>query len=127
MRYPIRLAAAAVLAVNLYAEPAKFEPHQFKAANGTVVDAEMGEIRVPENRSKADSRKLAIRFVRFKSTSPNPGPPIVYLAGGPGGAGTGAAAMASRFPLFMAMREHGDVIAYDARGVNKSEPDTRCT
>ena len=90
MRYPIRLAVAAVLAVNLYAEPAKFEPYQFKAGNGTVVDAEMGEIRVPENRSKPDSRKLAIRFVRFKSTSPNPGPPIVYLAGGPGGAGTGA-------------------------------------
>jgi pimeloyl-ACP methyl ester carboxylesterase len=110
----------------LHAAPAKFEPYPFKANNGTVVDAEMGEIRVPENRSKPDSRMLSIRFVRFKSTSANPGPPIVYLAGGPGGAGTGAA-MGSRFPLFMALREFGDVIAYDARGVNKSEPDAQCT
>jgi len=126
MRYPLRLAVAAVLTANLHAAPAKFEPYAFKANNGTVVDAEMGEMRVPENRSKADSRMLALRFVRFKSTSANPGPPIVYLAGGPGGAGTGAA-MGSRFPLFMALREFGDVIAYDARGVNKSEPDSGCT
>ncbi len=128
MRYPLRLAVAAVLAAAVHAAPApaKFEPYAFKAQSGTVVDAEMGEIRVPENRGKADSRMLAIRFVRFKSTSANPGPPIVYLAGGPGGAGTGAA-IGSRFPLFMALRELGDVIAYDARGVHKSEPDSRCT
>lgn len=113
-------------ALAIHAAPAKFEPYQFKANNGTVVDAEKGEFLVPENRAKADSRKLAIRFVRFKSTSANPGPPIVYLAGGPGGAGTGAA-MGSRFPLFMALREFGDVIAYDARGVHQSEPDARCT
>lgn len=127
MRFPLRLTIVAVLAAfTVSAAPAKFEPYQFKASNGTVVDAELGEFRVPQNRGKADSRMLAIRFTRFKSTSPNPGPPIVYLAGGPGGAGTGAA-MGTRFPLFMALREFGDVIAYDARGVHKSEPDAQCT
>ena len=126
MRLSLRFAAIAVLTAALNAAPAKFEPYQFKANNGTVVDAEMGELRVPQNRSKPDSRMLTIRFVRFKSTSANPGPPIVYLAGGPGGAGSGAA-MGTRFPMFMAMREFGDVIAYDARGVHKSEPDAQCT
>jgi pimeloyl-ACP methyl ester carboxylesterase len=126
MRLSLRFAAMAVLTVTLNAAPAKFEPYQFKANNGTVVDAELGEFRVPQNRSKPDSRMLTIRFTRFKSTSANPGPPIVYLAGGPGGAGTGAA-MGTRFPMFMAFREFGDVIAYDARGVHKSEPDAQCT
>jgi pimeloyl-ACP methyl ester carboxylesterase len=118
--------AIAVLTTALHAAPAKFEPYQFKANNGTVVDAELGEFRVPQNRTHPDSRMLTLRFTRFKSTSPNPGHPIVYLAGGPGGAGTGAA-MGTRFPLFMALREFGDVIAYDARGVHKSEPDAQCT
>ena len=130
MNNTLRFAAIAVLHVAvhvaLHAAPAKFEPFQFKAQNGTVVDAEAGEFRVPQNRGKSDSRMLTLRFVRFKSTSPNPGPPIVYLAGGPGGAGTGAAT-GTRFPMFMALREFGDVIAYDARGVHQSEPDARCT
>jgi pimeloyl-ACP methyl ester carboxylesterase len=127
MRYPLRLLATVVLtASSLLAAPAKFEQYQFKANNGTVVDAELGRFQVPENRAKAGSRLLTLQFTRFPSTSAHPGPPIVYLAGGPGGAGTGAA-MGTRFPLFMALREFGDVIAYDARGVHKSEPDAQCT
>jgi pimeloyl-ACP methyl ester carboxylesterase len=105
----------------------KFTPHQFKANNGTVVEAELGEFQVPENRTKKDSRPLNIRFIRFKSTAAKPGNPIVYLAGGPGGSGIGAATSSTRFPLFMAMREFGDVIAYDQRGTNQSDPQTRCT
>lgn len=126
MKITLRFIAIAVLTVAVHAAPARFEPYQFKANDGTVVDAEKGEFRVPQNRAKPDSRMLTLRFVRFRSTSPNPGPPIVYLAGGPGGAGTGAAA-GTRFPMFMALREFGDVIAYDARGVHKSEPDAQCT
>ncbi|MFL6248866.1 MAG: alpha/beta hydrolase [Thermoanaerobaculia bacterium] len=126
MKNTLRFAAIAVLTVVLHAAPAKFTPYQFKANDGTVVDAEFGDFRVPENRAKSNSRMLTLQFTRFKSASPNPGPPIVYLAGGPGGAGTGAA-MGTRFPLFMALREFGDVIAYDARGVHKSEPNAECT
>lgn len=126
MKLTLRLTAIAVFTAVLHAAPAKFEPYAFKANDGTVVAAEMGEFRVPQNRSQPDSRMLTIRFVRFKSTAANPGPPIVYLAGGPGGAGSGAAT-GTRFPMFMALREFGDVIAYDARGVHKSEPDAQCT
>jgi pimeloyl-ACP methyl ester carboxylesterase len=105
--------------------PATFKPYEFKAQNGTVIAAEMGEFQVPENRTKPGSRQIAIRFVRFKSTSAKPGAPIVYLAGGPGGSGIGTA-MGSRFPLFMALREFGDVIAYDQRGTNESGPKMTC-
>ncbi|MDQ3819716.1 MAG: alpha/beta hydrolase, partial [Acidobacteriota bacterium] len=69
---------------------------------------------MPENRSDPKSRLIEIVFVRFKSTAKNPGPPIIYLAGGPGNSGIDQA-RGNRFPLFMAMREFGDVIALDQR------------
>lgn len=95
----------------------RLEPYLFEARDGTRVDAELGTFTVPENRRRPDSRMIELKFVRFKSTAPEPGSPIVYLAGGPGGSGTGAA---SRFPLFMAFREVADVIAFDQRGTGMS-------
>ncbi|MCI0389458.1 MAG: alpha/beta hydrolase [Acidobacteria bacterium] len=103
----------------------KLEPHIFEAANNQKVDAELGHLFVPENRRNPNSRLIELVFVRFKSTAPNPGPPIVYLAGGPGGSGIGAA-RGSRFPLFMAMREIADVIAIDQRGTGLSKPNLEC-
>lgn len=126
MRWTLRIALLAVAAMPLFAAPAKFEPYVFKANDGTSIDAELGSFMVPENRTKAGSRNITLRFVRFKSTAAKPGPPIVYLAGGPGGSGIGAL-MGGRFAIAMALREFGDVIAYDQRGINRSEPDTRCT
>src|SRR6185436_15476081 len=126
MRMTIRILAAVVLAATIHAAPATFKPHEYVAADGTKIAAEMGEFSVPENRTKPNSRTIKLRFVRFKSTSPNPGNPIVYLAGGPGGSGI-ESARGTRFPLFMALREFGDVIALDQRGINESEPDMRCT
>jgi pimeloyl-ACP methyl ester carboxylesterase len=103
----------------------QIEPYTFEAADGTKVEAERGFLTVPENRQKPGSRLIQIAFVRFKSTSANPGAPIVYLAGGPGGSGIGAA-RGARFPLFMAMRAAADVIALDQRGVGQSKPNLNC-
>ncbi len=128
MRTEIRILLAAVLPLAATPAPAataEFTPHAFVASNGTKIDAEKSEIRVPENRAKPGSRSIALRFVRFRSTAKEPGNPIVYLAGGPGGSGIDAA-KGSRFPLFQALREFGDVIAFDQRGTGASEPDLRC-
>src|SRR6185436_5509060 len=122
----VLIAAAILTATTLSAAPATFKPHEYVAGDGTKIAADLGEFSVPENRTKPGSRTIKLRFVRFKSTSPNPGNPIVYLAGGPGGSGI-ESARGTRFPLFMAMREFGDVIALDQRGINESEPDMRCT
>lgn len=103
----------------------KIEPYVFESAGKEKVDAELGRLLVPENRQKPNSNLIELAFVRFKSTSKNPGPPIVYLAGGPGGSGIGAA-RGSRFPLFMAMREIADVIALDQRGTAMSKPNLSC-
>ena len=103
----------------------KIEPYVFENSKKEKVDAEYGHLFVPENRSNPQSRLVELVFVRFKSTSPHPASPIVYLAGGPGGSGI-QAAKGSRFPLFMALREIGDVIALDQRGTGYSKPGTEC-
>ncbi len=103
----------------------KLKPYVFEYGDKGKMDAEFGTLLVPENRSNPDSNLIELAFIRFKSTSSNPGPPIVYLAGGPGGSGIGAA-RGSRFPLFMAMREIGDVIAFDQRGIGFSKPNLTC-
>jgi len=98
----------------------KLAPHTFVAEDGREVATEMGEFIVPENRDVANGRQLTLRFVRFKSTNPNPGSPIVYLAGGPGGSGINAAKY-KRHDLFLALREVADVIAFDQRGTGLSD------
>lgn len=107
------------------ADDLKIEPYVFENAKKEKVDAEFGKLTVPENRNDPKSRLIEIAFVRFKSTSPNPGSPIIYLAGGPGGSGI-STAQGTRFPLFMAMREIGDVIALDQRGTGRSTPNLPC-
>lgn len=97
----------------------------FEARDGRTVEAEFVEFLVPERRRDPDSPLIRLAYVRFLSTSENPGPPLVYLAGGPGGSGS-RTAQGSRFDLFMAMREVADVIAFDQRGTGASDPLPSC-
>lgn len=102
------------------------EPYRFERSTGEHVAAELGEIEVPEDRDQPASRRIKLRFVRFAATTPHPGSPIVYLAGGPGGSGI-QSAKGARFPVFMALRAIGDVIALDQRGTGISEGELGCT
>lgn len=124
----LRALTLALLACCLIAaaqRPAKkagdlsWQPYVLETAEGQKVEAELGTLVVPENRKRPDGRLLDISFVRLKSLSPRPGPPIVYLAGGPGGSGI-EAARGPRYPLFAALRQVADVIAIDQRGVGMS-------
>ena len=125
MRYPLAFRSALV-AVALCAAPSSAQtdldvvPHTFTADDGRTVEAELGRFRVAENRDRPDGRTIGLAFVRFPATTPTPGPPIVYLAGGPGGSGT-SAARGARFDLFQALREVADVVAFDQRGTGLSE------
>ena len=119
-------AAAAMAAAPSEIPTLRLEPYAFEIGDGNTVDAEMGTLVVPENRDDPESRTLELAFVRFPSTSETPGPPIVYLAGGPGGSGI-SAARGRRLQLFMALRQFGDVIAFDQRGTGRSGGDgLRC-
>lgn len=95
--------------------------------DGQKVLAFDGSIQVPENRNDPDSRLIPLHYVRFPATANTTGSPIIYLAGGPGGSGISTASYPGfRFPLFMAMREFGDVIALDQRGTGKSRSAPKC-
>jgi pimeloyl-ACP methyl ester carboxylesterase len=108
------------------APPLKVEPTTFKLADGSNLPVERGTFSVPEDRTDPRSRRIDIGFIRFKSTSPTPGAPIVYLAGGPGGSGV-ATARGPRQPVFLALRAVADVIALDQRGIGLSNHIPPCT
>jgi len=103
----------------------QIEPYEFASRGGQRVAAERGRFEVPVNRNDPNSARIELRFVRFPSTSPNPGNPIVYLSGGPGAAGTGTA-QGPRFDIFMALRAQADVIAFDQRGTGMSHAPPNC-
>jgi len=110
--------ASTTACVSPLTRPAE-KPTPFEADSGEIVEAFRGDLWVSENRSRADSRRIRLAYVRFPATTDTPGPPIVYLAGGPGGSGIDTA-KGRRFPLFMAMRQFGDVIAFEQRGTGAS-------
>ena len=53
------------------------EPHLYETRSHGEVEAELGKVGVPENRSRPDSREIELAFVRLASTAEQPGPPIV--------------------------------------------------
>lgn len=94
--------------------------YTFENNSGEQLEAELGAFTVPQNHEHAQGKRLKLAFVRFSAQTQSHHYPIVYLAGGPGGSGTGAA-KGNRFPLFMALRKTADVIAFDQRGTGLSE------
>ncbi|MGD8415278.1 MAG: hypothetical protein PVF33_13645, partial [Candidatus Latescibacterota bacterium] len=89
------------------------------------VSAEWGMLTVPENRRRPDTGAIELSFVRFPATTSRPGHPVLFLAGGPGQSGV-EFARGSHFPLFMSLRDVGDVIALDQRGTGSSRPRLLC-
>jgi pimeloyl-ACP methyl ester carboxylesterase len=90
----------------------------------TPAEPERFEITVPENRQQKRSRSVSIAAARFTGTHPNAAIPLIYVSGG-SGAGI-AAATGSRRPFFEALRELGDVVAFDIRGTGRSTPRLSC-
>src|SRR5258707_2715824 len=88
------------------------------------VAAEFGRLVVPEKRSNPHLNSIELAFVRLRSTAHDPGPPLVFLQGGPGASGIDG--LRWNLPWFMALREVGDVIALDQRGTGLSHPCLDC-
>lgn len=100
------------------------ETFVFETWSKQKIDAFRGSFMVPENRGVSGSRMIPIKYVRLATTGEKAGPPIVYLAGGPGGSGIDA--INYRYAMFMEMRKHGDVIALDQRGTGESNVVPEC-
>jgi len=113
-------------AMAIFASPAAAEEKfVFETWSKQIAEGYKGSFEVPENRSDKDSRMIPIHYVRFPATGNKSGPPIVYLAGGPGG--SGILTVNYRFGMFMALREYGDVIALDQRGTGDSNIIPECS
>jgi pimeloyl-ACP methyl ester carboxylesterase len=108
------------LSLQVPQSPIRWEPYALRTDAGSM-DAELGRLQVPERRSNPDSRQITIAFARLRSTSPAPGAPIVYLDGGPGGSGVGAAQVPVLSALFRELRKTADVILLSQRGTGLSD------
>jgi pimeloyl-ACP methyl ester carboxylesterase len=99
----------------------RWEPYTGKAADGSALEGRIGRIRVPENRSVEDGETIELAFVVYESESPDPGPPIYFLVGGPGGPGIEMTAeMATHADIYLL--DHGDVVGIDQRGTGLCVP-----
>jgi pimeloyl-ACP methyl ester carboxylesterase len=101
---------------DIWFEPTKTE------AGGVTYEAELGRLMVRENRRNAKSNLIELAFIRLKSTAAKPGFPTVYLDGGPGSSAIGIARVPEYMKAFQKLREVGDVILLDQRGVGRSRP-----
>jgi pimeloyl-ACP methyl ester carboxylesterase len=89
---------------------------------GQNVACELGRLTVRENRRDPKTKRIELAFVRLKSTAEKPGYPVVYLDGGPGSSAINIARAPDYMRAFMKLREVGDVILLDQRGVGRSKP-----
>lgn len=97
------------------------KPIVFEVRDKQKVEAEAGQLLVPEKRRGARAKMITLAFVRFKSTAQTPTSPIVYLAGGPGDSGINDF-QGMPLSLLNDLRGIADVIALDQRGTGASEP-----
>jgi pimeloyl-ACP methyl ester carboxylesterase len=82
-----------------------------------------GYLTVLENRAKPDGRRIRIFVMRAPAVSATPKPdPIVYLSGGPGGAGSFEVA----FMVKHGLNADREVIFVDQRGTHRADPLLAC-
>ena len=94
----------------------------YRAPTGPDVPAEFGRLWLPSGNGVSNQ---SLAFVRLLAMTDTPGPPIIYLAGGPGASGIQAGS-SGLFGYFRSLLALGDVILLDQRGTGQSSPGVRC-
>jgi pimeloyl-ACP methyl ester carboxylesterase len=86
------------------------------AAGGQAIPAEDGLLFIPENRTKPDSRTIAIEFIRIRGTRTGASP-IFFLPGGPGAFVTRANIASDHLDEIEFLRASGrDIVFVNQRG-----------
>ena len=95
-----------------------------RSASGDSTLVDTLTLVVPANRAARGAGTVQLKVVRFPATAAAGAPPVIYLSGG---SGSGiAAARGARWPMFLALRELGDVVTLDLRGAGASTPGVAC-
>jgi len=102
----------------------RYQPYEYEY-QGQNIHAELGRFEVSERHSYPEGHKITLAFLRLKTTSSDPGPLVIYLAGGSGGSAIRLAKV-PRGAVFLKMRAAGDVIALEQRGAGLSKPTLDC-
>ncbi|MEM8993621.1 MAG: alpha/beta fold hydrolase, partial [Acidobacteriota bacterium] len=102
----------------------EWRPHTVEGGDGETLEAELGTLGVPENRSDPETETLTLHMVRLESSAERPAAPIVYLSGGPGASGIAAARWL--FDTFKELTRTADVILLDQRGTGQSDRGLLC-
>ncbi|MGQ0554181.1 MAG: alpha/beta fold hydrolase [Planctomycetota bacterium] len=99
----------------------RWEAYETMGSDEQPLRGELGRLLVPERRDVQNGKTIELAFVRFRTTNPNPAPPVVILAGGPGGSGIEGCvgpATGRRVRLL----DFCDVIGLDQRGTGLCRP-----
>lgn len=101
-------------------------PYGLNTFDGREYQAELGRLTVRESRTGARANTIELAFIRLPSRAPVPGPPIVFLMGGPGIPASVMGRVPPYATLFDRLRDSADVILLDQRGVGLSSPVLSC-
>ncbi len=96
-----------------------------RSFDGREMKGEILRLTVPERHARP-LHTLTVAALRFPSSAAKPGRPIVFLMGGPGIPGSVMTPIPPYFSLFQKLRELGDVIIVDQRGIGLSSPRVDC-
>ncbi len=96
-----------------------------RSFDGREMKGEVLRLTVPERHARP-LHTLTFGALRFRSTALKPGNPIVFLMGGPGIPGSVMVPIPPYFSFFQKLRELGDVIIVDQRGIGLSSPHIDC-
>ena len=91
--------------------------------------ADCGYVTVPENRATGSDQQIKLAVVRVKSSSENPGAPLVLGTGGPGGPGLGnvqGAAGPGFLTTYGPILKDRDFVLFSQRGTAPAQPTLDC-
>lgn len=113
------LVSSALSAASLEWKDAAYVTHEKVK---TTVRGQTATLVAPEDPAKPTGAQVRLALMRLSATTATPGAPIVYLHGGPGGAGAEHLESPDFRAVFAALQQQGDVIVYDQRGCGQSQP-----
>ncbi len=123
MKLPL-LPLSLLFATTLAAAPLAWKDTTYTAQDKakTQVRGQSAVLIAPEDPANPAGAQVRLALLRLPATKPSAAAPVVYLHGGPGGAGAEHLESPDFRALFAALQTEHDVILYDQRGCGQSQP-----